>query len=217
MKKLVVTVILLFIIVDIDFVYAQRGCCSHHGGVAGCSSNGRQICNDGTLSPSCTCTPTITYINGCMDNNAKNYNPEATKDDGSCIYYKYGCTNVNSINYDETVEKDDGSCIPIIYGCTDSTAKNYNADANTDDGTCIQFIYGCMDSTAKNYNKDANTDDKSCIYETKDKNNRDNDEENSKNNDNEEIVGVGSAIFFLQYIVGHVSAVGYCILEKVKK
>lgn len=36
-------------------VYAQSGCCSWHGGVAGCSSGGRQICNDGTLSPSCTC------------------------------------------------------------------------------------------------------------------------------------------------------------------
>jgi hypothetical protein len=33
---------------------AQRGCCSHHGGVCGCS-NGRQACCDGTLSPSCRC------------------------------------------------------------------------------------------------------------------------------------------------------------------
>ncbi len=32
----------------------QRGCCSHHGGVCGCS-NGRQKCCDGTLSPSCQC------------------------------------------------------------------------------------------------------------------------------------------------------------------
>lgn len=28
----------------------QRRCCSWHGGVAGCVT-----CNDGTLSPSCTC------------------------------------------------------------------------------------------------------------------------------------------------------------------
>jgi hypothetical protein len=33
---------------------AQSGCCSYHGGVCGCS-NGRQLCCDGTLSPSCTC------------------------------------------------------------------------------------------------------------------------------------------------------------------
>lgn len=32
----------------------QRGCCSWHGGVSGCS-NGRIVCNDGSYSPSCTC------------------------------------------------------------------------------------------------------------------------------------------------------------------
>lgn len=32
----------------------KRGCCSHHGGVCGCK-NGRQVCCDETLSPSCTC------------------------------------------------------------------------------------------------------------------------------------------------------------------
>jgi hypothetical protein len=32
----------------------QRGCCSWHGGVGGCS-NGKIVCNDGTYSPSCTC------------------------------------------------------------------------------------------------------------------------------------------------------------------
>lgn len=34
----------------------RRGCCSWHGGVAGCDeSSGRLRCNDGTLSPSCRC------------------------------------------------------------------------------------------------------------------------------------------------------------------
>ena len=33
---------------------AQRGCCSWHGGVCGCSV-GRIICCDSTLSPSCRC------------------------------------------------------------------------------------------------------------------------------------------------------------------
>lgn len=37
-------------------IYAQRGCCSWHGGVAGCDPNtGREICVDNTDSPSCTC------------------------------------------------------------------------------------------------------------------------------------------------------------------
>jgi hypothetical protein len=35
-------------------VEAKRGCCSHHGGVCGCST-GRQVCCDGSFSPSCTC------------------------------------------------------------------------------------------------------------------------------------------------------------------
>jgi len=33
---------------------AGRGCCSWHGGVCGCS-NGRALCCDGQLSPSCGC------------------------------------------------------------------------------------------------------------------------------------------------------------------
>ena len=32
----------------------RSGCCSHHGGVCGCSG-GRQQCCDGALSPSCIC------------------------------------------------------------------------------------------------------------------------------------------------------------------
>lgn len=32
----------------------KRGCCSHHGGVCGCSE-GRAQCCDGSLSPSCGC------------------------------------------------------------------------------------------------------------------------------------------------------------------
>ncbi|MCB1214523.1 MAG: hypothetical protein KDK66_03490 [Deltaproteobacteria bacterium] len=33
---------------------ARRGCCSHHGGVCGCQ-DGRALCCDETLSPSCGC------------------------------------------------------------------------------------------------------------------------------------------------------------------
>ncbi len=35
-------------------ISATSGCCSWHSGVCGCSG-GRQLCCDGTLSPSCTC------------------------------------------------------------------------------------------------------------------------------------------------------------------
>lgn len=33
---------------------AQRGCCSHHGGVCGCSGH-TTMCCDGGASPSCQC------------------------------------------------------------------------------------------------------------------------------------------------------------------
>lgn len=33
----------------------RRGCCSWHGGVCGCASNGHAQCCDGSPSPSCGC------------------------------------------------------------------------------------------------------------------------------------------------------------------
>lgn len=115
---------------------AKRGCCSHHGGVAGCNSNGRTICNDGTLSPTCTCTATPKYIYGCTDKSAKNYNKNANKNDGTCVYYVYGCTDKKAKNYNPKAEKSNNSCKYYIEGCTDKAAKNYNSKAEKDDGSC---------------------------------------------------------------------------------
>jgi hypothetical protein len=50
-------------------------------------------------------------VEGCMDETAFNYNPDATEDDGSCI--------------------------EVVLGCTDSGAWNYNPLSNTDDGSCV--------------------------------------------------------------------------------
>ena len=58
MKKIVLTifvcVIVAIIIAFTGKAEAGRGCCSWHNGVCGCS-NGRVLCCDGTLSPSCRC------------------------------------------------------------------------------------------------------------------------------------------------------------------
>lgn len=148
----IAVLIVAVVFIDPMYVSAKRGCCSHHGGVAGCNSSGRQVCNDGTLSPTCTCTPA--YIYGCTDLEAKNYNANANKDNGSCVYYKYGCTKKDSLNYDETAEKDDGSCVAIVYGCTDSKAKNYNDKANIDDDSCI------YEETNVNIDEEENVSDK---------------------------------------------------------
>ena len=44
------------------FQMERSGCCSWHGGVAGCDYSGRVVCSDGSLSPSCTCNvPTNPY------------------------------------------------------------------------------------------------------------------------------------------------------------
>ena len=44
---------------------------------------------------SCSTTQEIVdkTILGCTDQTAKNFNPEATKDDKSCLYYTEGCTD----------------------------------------------------------------------------------------------------------------------------
>src|SRR5574344_1704153 len=102
MKKEYLYFLIILLIFMPEVVLAKRGCCSHHGGVYGCSSSGRQVCNDGTLSPSCTCTSSVTtkkvstYVNGCTDKEAKNYNSRAEKDDGSCKYITESTGNDNS-------------------------------------------------------------------------------------------------------------------------
>jgi len=89
-------------------VNAGRGCCSHHGGTAGCTTSGRQICGDGSLSPTCGCTPPAVY--GCIDSSASNYNASANQDNGTCIYHTLGCTDVSAENYNPNANQDDGSC-----------------------------------------------------------------------------------------------------------
>ena len=43
-----------FAVISLKSEPQRRGCCSHHGGVCGCSHS-RAVCCDGTLSPSCGC------------------------------------------------------------------------------------------------------------------------------------------------------------------
>lgn len=110
MKKYYLIFFLMILLSFPIFVEAQRGCCSHHGGVYGCHKSGRTLCMDGTLSPTCTCVVPSKYTYGCTDPDTKNYNAKANKDNGMCIYYEYGCTDTDAINYDYYAEIDDGSC-----------------------------------------------------------------------------------------------------------
>ena len=61
MKKIVFLVLITFLMAP-SFVFANRGCCSWHGGISHCGNNGYYICNDGSQSPSCTCSFDSSYI-----------------------------------------------------------------------------------------------------------------------------------------------------------
>ena len=110
------------------------------------------------------------FVNGCMEPSACNYNPEATFDNGTCYYAvaEYadcdgeclsdtdgdgvcdelempGCTNPEAVNFDPWATDDNGSCtVPMSPGCTYPTASNYDANADYDNGSCI------FDSTGSN-------------------------------------------------------------------
>lgn len=55
-------------------------------------------------------------VAGCTDSSACNFNPSATCNDGSCVYYCGGCTDFNAINYNPYAIYDDGTCFfnPVI-------------------------------------------------------------------------------------------------------
>lgn len=114
------------------------------------------------------------YIFGCTNPTASNYDRNATKDDGSCVFQRdtiFGCTDPSAENYSEIANVYDGSCIypdTIVLGCMDTKASNYTAGANIDDGSCVYevIIAGCTDSIAKNYNAEATTNNGTCEYET---------------------------------------------------
>lgn len=90
-----------------------------------------------------------------------------------CTPPKYGCTDFTARNYDPSAEVDNGSCKygcppwtpgctpPPIKGCTDSRALNYSSSATQDDGSCqysnnsgIIYFY-CAEKSANNYQTQA--------------------------------------------------------------
>lgn len=124
-------------------------------------------------------------VPGCMDGMACNYDPQATDDNGSCIYAQpaFDC------NGDCLLDTDgDDICDDLeIPGCMEPEACNYNAQAtdNTgcyyplpsfncagecledldDDGVCDGIeLNGCTDSEACNFDPEATEEDGTCFY-----------------------------------------------------
>ena len=122
-------------------------------------------------------------VPGCTDDNAANFNPQATDENGTCQYP--GCTNPQACNFNATANVDNGSCTYAaqyytcagaclndtdgdgvcneleIPGCTDDSAANFNPQATDDNGTCE--YPGCTNPAADNFDATANVDDGSCI------------------------------------------------------
>jgi gliding motility-associated-like protein len=109
-------------------------------------------------------------IPGCTIEQACNYDPEATLNDGSCDFELcQGCMDSEASNYDPEATIDNpSSCVYDILGCTDETAFNYNPFATIDDGSCIPVICGCLIPSALNFDPLANSQclpvEESCIF-----------------------------------------------------
>lgn len=107
----------------------------------------------------------IFEVDGCMDEDAVNYNPLAISDDGSCYYPIYGCTDQTAYNYNPMANTDDGSCEAVVIGCMDANYLEYNSEANSgfQQVLCLTpIVEGCMDPMYFEFNSTANIDNDSC-------------------------------------------------------
>jgi hypothetical protein len=126
------------------------------------------FCGTGTFDGS-----ELAEVDGCVDVNACNYNPEATNDDASCEYESclaLGCTDATACNYDSEADLEDGTCeFTSCAGCTVAQACNYDPTATINDGSC-EFVsclaLGCTDMNACNYDPEAMYEDGTCEYAT---------------------------------------------------
>ena len=106
---------------------------------------------------------------GCMDENALNYNADATDDDGTCAYPDIsGCIETTACNYNENANQDNNLCFfpdecDSCSGEIDGTGTVIDNDSDND-GVCdADEITGCTDPTACGYNPNATDDDGTCF------------------------------------------------------
>ena len=82
--------------------------------------------------PSITCIP---KIEGCMQQEADNYNANANFEPiNACVYE--GCMDTDADNYDSNYNVNNQS-VCIIGGCTNMDASNYLSKATYNDNSCI--------------------------------------------------------------------------------
>ncbi len=120
------------------------------------------LTTDDAIVAECYCEGTPVQITGCTFQLACNYNPQATIDDGTCLFSGDACNDNNDETFEDTYNAD-CVCEGVIPGCTDPAALNYNQLATFDDGSCIFSIPGCTSELSCNYDPNATTDDGSCL------------------------------------------------------
>jgi hypothetical protein len=111
----------------VDFVAEVQGNCNAPAVlIYVCYTEAEADGNLGTFSPGLNVNAVVgeywymdpcTFIYGCTDENALNYNPEAGVNDGSCINIP-GCTDPTSNIYNPAATIDDGSCAGSDISCS---------------------------------------------------------------------------------------------------
>ena len=131
--------------------YDALGVCN---GTCGSDADNDGVCDDAE-------TP------GCMDEEACNYNAQATDDDGSCLTNDAlgVCGGTCASDFDaDGVCDDDDDCVGELdaLGVCNGDCE---ADINNN-GICdVDDVYGCMDPEACNYDENATAEDASCAEE----------------------------------------------------
>jgi hypothetical protein len=90
---------------------------------------------------------------GCMDEEATNYNPEATTNDPAVCQYPpppqpptEGCHDTNATNVNLSTDLHNASLCQYpepepepepLLGCTNASALNYDEQSEVDDGSCV--------------------------------------------------------------------------------
>ncbi|MCB9092462.1 MAG: hypothetical protein H6621_02275 [Halobacteriovoraceae bacterium] len=109
-----------------------------------------------------------TKISGCTEKIAKNYNPNFTKEDGTCEFQ--GCYNnkyleynkdqdtkistylnklsASNISFKGTIDREKG-CVRKLDGCTHMQADNYKDYHTRENGSCV--FSGCIDRNYKEF------------------------------------------------------------------
>ena len=94
----------------------------------------------------------VIAVEGCMDVNAANFDPNATINQGSwCVPRVAGCLDPVAFNYNPFATVDNVSaCVTMRRGCTSPTALNFDVSARHH-GYCYERVQGCLDPAAFNY------------------------------------------------------------------